>query len=225
MPPLRQIITIAGKDLQAEWRTREALNASLSFAVVIPLLFSLAFDPTSDQTRQIAGGLLWMAFAFSGVLILNRSFARELPNDCLDALLVSPLPGAALFIGKCLANALMLAAVELVCFLAFGVFLNVRWPGRAGLLAAVLALGGWAIVVVGTATSALTVKLRLRELMLPALAYPLLVPALLAATQATAALFGDQTGGQLRQWLALLAGFDIIFTALALALADSVLGG
>src|SRR5512145_969618 len=101
---IRQTLTIAAKDLRSELRTKEALNASLSFALVILLLFSFAFDPTSDLTREISGGLLWLVFAFAGALILNRSFARELSNDCLHALIASPVPGAALYLGKCLAN-------------------------------------------------------------------------------------------------------------------------
>jgi len=89
---LRQSLTIAVKDLRAELRSKEAINASLSFAIVILLLFSFAFDPSSEQTREISGGLLWLVFAFAGALVLNRSFARELTNDCLEALIASLYP-------------------------------------------------------------------------------------------------------------------------------------
>ena len=101
---LRQVLIIAAKDLRAELRTKEAVNAALAFALVILLLFSFAFDPSAETTRDISGGLLWIVFAFAGVLVLNRSFVRELPNDCLDALIAAPIPGAALFLGKVLAN-------------------------------------------------------------------------------------------------------------------------
>lgn len=223
---LRQAWTVAAKDLRAELRTKEAVNASLSFALVILLLFSFAFDPTSDQTREMSGGLLWIVFAFAGTLILNRSFARELANDCLDALVASPLSGAALFLGKCLANVTLLLAVELVCLPVFGIFYNVRWTARFWPLMLVLALGTWGLTVVGTMFSALTVNLRLRELMLPTLVYPLLIPALMAAIQLTTALMaGQPMAGDLWQWLRLLAGFDIIFSALALGLVDTVLVG
>ena len=97
---LSQVLAVAGKDLRSELRTKEALNASLSFAVVILLLFSFVVDPDSEMLEQMSGGLLWMVFAFSGVLILNRGFAHELPNDCLDALIASPIPGSALFLAK-----------------------------------------------------------------------------------------------------------------------------
>jgi heme exporter protein B len=167
---LRQSLTVAAKDLRAELRTKEAINASVSFALVILILFSFAFDPTSDLTREISGGLLWLVFAFAGALILNRSFARELPNDCLDALVASPVPGAALYLGKCLANLVLLVAVELVSLPVFGLFYNVRWTQRFWPLLLVLVLATWGMTVVGTMFSALTVNLRLRELMLPVLA-------------------------------------------------------
>ena len=97
---LRQVLTIAAKDLRAEWRTREAFNASFAFMVVILVLFSFAFDPSSEQLQTISGGLLWLVFSFAGALILNRSFARELQNDCLDALISSPAPAGAIFLGN-----------------------------------------------------------------------------------------------------------------------------
>jgi heme exporter protein B len=223
---LRLALVVAAKDLRSEIRTKEALNASLSFALVILLLFSFAFDPTSDVTRDIAGGLLWLVFAFAGVLVLNRSFARELPNDCLDVLIASPVPGAALFLGKALANYVLLLAIELVCLPVFGVFYNVVWYQRPLELAGVFLLATWGMTVVGTVFSALTVNLRLREIMLPMLVYPVLIPCLMAAMQLTTTLVAGQplTGDQLA-WVRLLAGFDIIFTSLALVLIDIVLVG
>src|SRR6266498_3228077 len=123
----RLVLVICRKDLRAELRTKEAINASFAFAVMILLLFSFAFDPSEETTREISGGLLWIVFTFAGALILNRSFARELPNDCLDALIAAPLPGSALFLGKALANLTLLIAVEALCFPVFGIFYNVNW--------------------------------------------------------------------------------------------------
>src|SRR6266545_424270 len=107
----RQVFVIMGKDLRAELRTKEAINASLSFALVVLLLFSFAFDPDEETIRAISGGLLWIVFAFAGTLLLNRSFARELNNDCLDALISAPIPAAALFLGKALANFVLMLAI------------------------------------------------------------------------------------------------------------------
>ncbi len=223
---LQQALAIAGKDLRSEIRSKETVNASLSFALVILMLISFAFDPGSDQVREISGGLLWLVYAFAGTLILNRSFARELVNDCLDALISSPASGAQLFFGKCLANYLLLMVVECVSFPVFIIFYNARWPARWGLLFLVMLLGTWGITVIGTLFSAMTVNLRLRELMLPTLVYPMLIPALLGAIRlSTVLIAGDPLETDDQIWFKLLAGFDVIFTALSLALVEIVLVG
>ena len=224
---LRQTFTIAAKDLRAELRSKEAINASFSFSLTILLLFSFAFDPTAETTREISGGLLWIVFAFAGALILNRSFARELPNDCLDALISAPLPGSALFLGKALANLLLLLAVEAVCFPVFGIFYNnVRWTQQLLPLLLVLVLGTWGFTVIGTMFSALTVNIRLREVMLPLLVYPVMIPCLMAAMELTRHLVGGEPlDAEMIVWIKYLIGFDVIFTSLALALVDIVLVG
>ena len=223
---LGQTLAIAAKDLRSEVRSKETVNASLSFALVILLLFSFAFDPDSDQIREIAGGLLWLVFAFAGTLILNRSFARELVNDCLDALIASPVSGAQLFFGKCLANYTLILIVECISLPVFAIFYNVRLPQRLALLFLVMLLGSWGLTVIGTLFSAMTVNLRLRELMLPTLVYPLLIPALMGAIQLSSVLIaGDPLGAQNVFWFRLLAAFDIIFTILSLGLVEIVLVG
>ena len=207
-------------------RTKEAINASLGFAVVILLLFSFAFNPEEDTTKALSGGLLWIVFAFAGTLILNRSFARELPNDCLDALIAAPISGAALFLGKALANYVLLLAVELVSLPVFGIFYNVHWTDQLSELLLVLALGTWALTVIGTVFSALTVNIRLREVMLPMLTYPILVPALMAAMRLTMELIsGNAIGPETVTWLKMLIGFDVVYTAVSLALVETVLVG
>jgi len=222
----RQVMVIAAKDLRAELRTKEAINGSLAFALVILLLFAFAFDPTGDTTREISGGLLWIVFAFAGTLILNRSFARELPNDCLDALIAAPISGAALFLGKAIANYVLLLAMELISLPVFGIFYNVRWTGQFPELVLVLLLGTWALTVLGTMTSALTVNIRLREVMLPLLTYPVLVPALMGAMQLTMALIaGKPIDADNVMWLKMLIGFDLIYTAVSLVLVETVLIG
>jgi len=222
----RQAAVIALKDLRAELRTKEAVNASFAFALVILLLFSFAFDPTEETTREISGGLLWIVFAFAGTLVLNRSFARELPNDCLDALIAAPISGAALFLGKAVANFLLVLAVEMVSLPVFGIFYNVRWTSQFWELMLVLALGTWALTVIGPIFSALTVNIRLREVMLPMLTYPILLPALMGAMQLTTGLIaGKPIGPETEAWLRLLIGFDIIYTAVSLILVETVLVG
>ena len=223
---IRQVMVITAKDLRAEMRTKEAINASLAFALVILLILSFAFDPSEETTREISGGLLWIVFTFAGTLVLNRSFARELPNDCLDALIAAPVPRAALFVGKALASFVLILAVEIVALPVFGIFYNVRWARQFWPLILVLLLGTWGLTAIGTLFSALTVNIRLREVMLPLLVYPLMIPLLLGAMQLSALLVsGQPITGDMTVWLRLLVGFDIIFTALSLALMDTVLMG
>lgn len=221
---LRHIWTIAAKDLRSELRTKETLNASVSFSVAILLLFSFAFDPTAESTREFAGGLLWIVFLFASTLVLNRSFARELPNDCLDVLLASPASAASIFLGKAIASFLMILLVEMFCIPVFSLFYNIRMFDQPWMLLAVNALATWAITVIGATFSALTVNLRLRELMMPVLIYPMLIPPMMAAFQLTTVMLsGNPMTVDDYIWFRLLIGFDIIFTALAVSLVDVVL--
>src|SRR5579859_5196954 len=212
---LSQVMVITAKDLRAEMRTKEALNASFAFALVILLILSFAFDPTEETTREISGGLLWIVFTFAGTLVLNRSFARELPNDCLDALIAAPVPGSALYLGKAIANYVLVMAMELVSLPVFSIFNNVTRPVTAQLwpIIGVLALGTWGLTVIGTIFSALTVNIRLREVMLPMLTYPIMVPALMSAMRLTTDLVaGKPFGPDDFTWLKMLVGFDVIYT-------------
>jgi heme exporter protein B len=223
---LRLVLVVAHKDVRAELRTKEAVNASFAFALVVLLLFSFAFDPESETTKEIAGGLLWIVFAFAAALVLNRSFARELPNDCLDGLVSAPIPGAALFLGKALANYALVLAVELVSLPVFGIFYSLNLMPYLPRLLMVLALGAWALTVIGTMFSALTVNIRLREVMLPMMTYPILSPALMGAMRLTATLIqGQAFDKDSMVWLRLLVGFDAVYTAAALVLVDFVLVG
>jgi heme exporter protein B len=223
----RQALTIAGKDLRSELRTKEALNASVAFSLVILVLFSFAFDPlASEQVEDFSGGLLWLVFTFAGALLLNRSFVRETQNDCLDGLLAAPISAAELFLGKALANYALLMAIEFVSLPVFGLFYNVRWARQFWPLVGILLLGTWALTVIGTFFSALTVNLRIRELMLPTLVYPLMIPALMSAMTLTTRLMGGHPLGPDESLpLRMLAAFDIVFTLLSVAFVDTVLVG
>jgi heme exporter protein B len=225
---LRGALAVAAKDLRSEIRSKESINASVAFSLVVLFLFSLAFDPTSDQVREIAGGLLWLVFAFAGTLILNRSFARELVNDCLDALLAAPISGAQLYLGKTIANFVILMAVEALSMPVFSIFYNVHWKQAESiwLLIVVMLLGTWGLTVIGTLFSAMTVNLRLRELMLPMLVYPALIPMLIGAIQLSSLLVaGEPVGADNQIGFRLLVAFDVIFTLLSVALVETVLVG
>jgi heme exporter protein B len=220
-----QTYAVARKDLAIELRTRESLNAAGAFAIAILLLFSFTFDVFSDETKEFSGGLLWLVFAFAGALVFNRGFARELPNECLDTLLASPLSASALIIGKAGANFVMLLVVELVSIIVFGIFYNVEWLSQTAGLSIVFALATWGISVLGAVFGALTVNLRLRELMLPIIIYPMMIPLLIAAIELTKSLLNQQsiTVPDQLLWARVLLVSDIVFTALAFVLADSIL--
>jgi heme exporter protein B len=213
-------VAIARKDLRTEWRTRESLNASVSFSLVILVLFSFAFDLDREEKLAISGGLLWLVYAFAGALIVNRSFSREVPNDCLEVLIASPAPAWTVFIGKALASFFLLTLVELISLPVFGLFYNIRWTGSFWPLMLVIALATWGITVVGTAFSAVTVNVRLRELILPVLHYPVLIPLLIGAMELTTGLLN---GNAVMSDIRLLIVFDVIYTSLAIMLIEFIL--
>lgn len=221
---LRQAWAIFTKDVRMEWRGKEALNAAIAFALVVLILFSFAIDPTSEQLEEIAGGLLWILFAFSGVLLLNRSFSREQANDTLEVLMSLQVRPSSLLLGKALANLLFILLVEAICLPVFGILYNVDITKQPGWLLLTILLASWSVAVIGTVFAAMTVNLRLRELMLPVIVYPMIIPAVAAAMRLTnLAIAGQAPAGDDMIWVRLLVGFDIIFTALALGLIDTVL--
>jgi heme exporter protein B len=215
---------IARKDLAIEFRTKESLNAAGAFAIVILLLFSFAFDTAADEPAELAGKLLWLVFAFAGALIFNRGFARELPNECLDALMASPVPAASLVLGKAFTSFVLLLIVEVVSLIASGIFYNMNWTKHLLALFTVFALATWGLSIVGAVFGALTVNLRLRELMLPVMIYPLMIPLLTGAIELTGALLTDQPlTPDVLLWGRVLIVFDVVFTSLAFLLAESIL--
>jgi heme exporter protein B len=222
---LTAALAIARKDLQTELRTRESLTASLSFSLVILVLFSFAFDLGREELYAISGGLLWLVYSFAGALIVNRSFARELPNDCLDVLISSPAPGWSIFLGKAVAAFFLLVIVELVSLPFFGLFYNIAWWNSLGILLLVIFLATWGIAVVGVAFSAVTVNVRLRELMLPVLLYPMLIPLLLGAIGTTTALFSQDPDAlkSMGSSIQLMIVFDVIYTSLSLYIVEFIL--
>ena len=224
MTGLSAAFAIARKDLRTEFRTKESLNASASFALVILVIFSFAFNLERDEFYAISGGLLWLVYSFAGAMIVNRAFSRELPNDCLDVLITSPAPGWAIFFGKALAAFCLLLIVEAISLPVFGLFYNIQWINAAGSLLVIILLATWGMTIVGAAFSAVIVNVRLRELMLPVLLYPILIPLLIAAMGATTALMNGETlGGDNFGYLRQLIVFDAIYTALALYMIEFIL--
>ena len=219
MTTARAAAILLAKELRLELRTRELLNATVVFALMVVVLFSFAFDPTAAESRRYGAGLLWIAFLFAGSLMLHPSFAREQANDTLDGLRLAPVPSFALLLGKMLANFIFLAATELILVPVFVVLYNVSIAGVVGRLVLILALGTLGIVITGTVFSAISAHARMRELLLPLLLLPILVPMLIAAVGATSALFSEQPELD-GTWVLFLAGFDVVFFTASWLLCD-----
>lgn len=209
------------KDLRIEWRSKEAINSMLFFALLVVVLFSLAFDPRGSFAREIAGGVLSVATMFASVSALNQAWAREIRHQVLDAQRMTPAPGAELFLAKVLANFLFVTIVQVLLAPVFLVMYNLSILGQGWLLAVVLPLGTWALVANGTFFAALSIRSRNRELLLPLILFPIFIPALLAMVQATTAILTGESDPTL--WIKLLVGYDIIFTTVSLVLFDVVL--
>ena len=214
------------KDLRLEWRGRDAINGMLFFALLVVAIFSLAFDPTGfpTTTRQISGGVLWVAILFASVTALNQAWTRELRNQVLDAQRMAPSPASALFLGKALANLIFVLAVEAILAPIFIIFYNLHPLGNTWLFLLVMPLGTWALVVNGTFFAALGLRARNRELLLPLLLFPVSLPAILAMVQASSGILtNDIDSIQISLWIKQLAAYDIIFTTLCILLFETIL--
>ncbi len=218
---LRHTIAHLRKDLQLEWRSRDSVTGMLFFSLLVVVVFSLAFDPTAAESRQIAGGILWIVILFAAVTALNQSWTREQRNHVLDAHRMAPSSPAALFLGKALANMLFVTAVEAVLAPLFIIFYNLHAVGQGWLLLLVLPLGTWGLVANGTFFAALGLRTRNRELMLPLILFPITLPALLAMVQATTNILTGESEPGL--WIQLLLGYDIVFTTICLLLFATIL--
>jgi heme exporter protein B len=218
----RAAAIIVAKEVRAEFRARELLNTTLIFAFVVVVIFSFAFDPTTAESRRFGPGLLWIALLFAGSLMLQPSFAREHANDTLDALCLAPVSPFAILLGKIVANFVFLTACEVLLLPVFAVLYNVALLPVLGRLVIVLMLGTFGLTITGTVFSAVAAQARMRELLLPLLLLPVLVPLLLAAVEATAGLFAETPELQWT-WLEILIGFDFMFFTASWLLSDFLL--
>jgi heme exporter protein B len=216
-------ITLAtlAKDLRLEWRSKDAINSMLFFALLVVVVFSFSFDPNAEESRQIAGGLIWVAFLFAAVVALNQTWARELRNQVLDAYRVSPAPANSLFLAKALGNFIFVAVLEMLMTPLFIMFYKLRPLGPSWQLLPIAVLGTWAIVVNGTFFAAMSLRTRSREIMLPLLLFPVTIPALLAMVNATTAILTGELSAKF--WIVLLTTYDVVFTIACLLLFDLVL--
>ena len=218
LPILRATLA---KDLRLEWRSKDAINSMLFFSLLVVVIFSFSFEPTAEESRRIAGGLVWVAFLFAAIVVLNQTWARELRNHVLDAYRVSPAPANSLFLAKAIGNFIFVIVLEALMTPLFIAFYRLRAIGPAWELIPIAILGTWALVVNGTFFAAISLRTRSREVMLPLLLFPISVPALLGMVNATTAvLTGEEST---RFWIVLLVAYDVVFTVACLLLFETIL--
>jgi heme exporter protein B len=211
---IRLVLAVAAKDIRSELRSKTALISALVFAALVLVVFNFARDPTALPAAALAPSVLWVTFALAAMVAMNRAFTIERENSALDGLLLAPVSREALFLGKLLANLAFVGTVELVSLPLFTLFFNVSlWARLPGILG-VTALATIGFVAVGTIFSAMAVRTRFAELMLPVLLLPFMVPPLIGAVQVTARLLADRPLSEMWGWLRLLALYDIVFVTL-----------
>ncbi len=216
---LRQIWLMVWKDLLTELRTREVTGSVLIFALLVLLVFNFTFDLRVEQVLAIAPGVLWVTFIFAGTLVLNRAFTLEKDRGCLDGLLLLPVDRSALYLGKMLTNTLFMFLVEAITLPVYVVLFDLPLPP---LLLLVVLLGTVGFAAVGTLFAAMTVHTRAREVLLPVLLFPIVVPVIVAAVKLSAGLLDGVPLGEMVHWLRLLVAFDVIFLAVAYMTFDYV---
>jgi heme exporter protein B len=203
-------LAILRKDLQIEWRTKESLSSVFVLGVLLLVVFSVAHDAPPEEAPALAPAVLWVTFVFTGIVGIQRGFLLERENDCLAGLLSAPLDPAAIYAGKMLANVVLLGAMQAVVLPLVGLFLHVDLPPALPGLVLVCLLGNVGFAAMATLFAAIAVRTRAREVMLPLLLLPLLVPLLIGAVTVTRAVLAGGLG-EAREGLAVLIAFDVVF--------------
>jgi heme exporter protein B len=217
---LGAIGAIVWKDLAAELRSRELLSAMLVFALLVVLIFNFALELDPVTRRVTTPGILWATFAFAGTLGLNRSMAVEKDRGCLDGLLLAPVDRSAIYFGKTISNLAFMLLVEVVVLPVYSVLYNTNLfnPG----LIIVILLGSVGYVAVGTLLSSMAVHTRTRDVLLPILLFPVVIPILIAAVKASSGFLQGLALAEVMPYINLLIVYDVIFTAAAYMVFDNV---
>ena len=220
---LKTVGVLLAKDLLIEWRTRARLNALVFFALATLLLFSFAVGPDTKLLARNAGGYLWLALLFASVLSLGESFRVEQENLTLDGLRLAPADARAIFLSKAVGNTVLLTGLGTLLVPVMVALYSVNVAMGLGSLATTLLLGCMAISAPGTVYSAIASNARARDVLLPLLLFPLIIPALLAAAKATSLVLQGDPMNQLGSWFGLLIGFNLIYWGLGFVLFPRVI--
>ena len=223
MELLKQAYLLLRKDLRLELRRRDSLLTMFFFGTLLLFVFHFSFDLAPDKIAEMAPALLWLAFLFTGTLGLAQLFQAERENHCLDALLLSPLDRGALFLAKTCFNLVLMILVELVVMPLFWILFNLSSWNLLPQLFLVTLLGTIGFCVLGTMMSAITLRARARELLLPLVLFPLMIPVILATIRCMESVLKTGELGDGAPWLKLLFGFDVIFLTLGVLIFDWVI--
>ena len=222
MKLLRQTYWLLWKDVLLEIRRRESLLTMFFFGTLLLFVFHFSFDLVPEKITEMAPALLWLAFIFTGTLGLTQLFQAERENECLDAILLAPTDRAALFLAKVCFNLVLMVLVEIVLIPLFWILFNVSAWNELPVLFLITLLGTVGFCVLGTLFSAVTLRARARELLLPLVLFPLMIPVILATIRCMEAVLRTGEVGDAAQWLRLLIGFDVIFLTAGMLIFDWV---
>ena len=218
----KALFTIVKKDVLMEMRTKEVVNASLVFAILLVIVFSFIMEPGSEVEKKIAGGIFWMAVTFSGILGLNKTMMSELEGGNFEALMLAPVDKSAIFFGKVISNMLVLILLEIILIPLFLVFYSINIVSHP-LMIAVIFLATYGYALVGTLFSMISVRTNSREIMLPLLLLPIMIPILIAAILSTNIFISGSDIAYSYNWIKLTAVFDIIFTAVIFGIFSAII--
>ncbi len=212
-PFMRAMSAVVWKDLAAEWRSREMVSAMLVFSLLVIMIFNFALELDAAERQGVTSGVLWVTFVFAGTLGLNRSLAVEKDRGCLDGLLLAPVDRTAIYFGKMLANLVFMLMIAVIILPIYSVLYNTNLflPG----LFLVVFLGSEGYVAIGTLLAAMSVQTRTRDILLPILLFPIVIPVLVAAVKATGGFLQALAFEDIRPWINLLLVYDVVFTAAA----------
>ena len=220
MNSLNKVLTIVWKDVVAELHTKEMFSSMFVFALLLIVIFNFSFELRIERVAEVAPGVLWVTFAFAGTLELNRSLSLEVEEGCLDGLLLAPMDRSAIYFGKMLGNLIFISAIEALMLPIFSALFDLNLIQPALLLTIFLGTLGFAAV--GTLLAAMAVNTRAREVMLPILLFPIILPVVISAVKVTAGILDGLPLGNLVHWLRFLIGFDIIFLVVSYMTFDYV---
>ena len=216
-------MAIVWKDFVTEFKTRELFSAMFIFALLVILIFIFSVNLSIVKASEVGPGILWVAFLFSGTLGLNRSFVLEKENGCLMGLILAPADRTTIYFGKLISNFVFLTAMELFILPLFMVFFNIDLLEHLLPLLLVIFLGTLGFCTLGTLLSSLSSNLKTREIMLPILLYPLLVPIVIGGVRMTGQILAGEPLSGMMNWIGLTASFDIIYIGVSIMTIDHIL--